>query len=78
MPQPIRNMITGELDIHVYDWVSLFQSLWFKHISNILKYHIFHIDASHPTVVFLKKYSTTTEISHSVLETATVVTHAAC
>lgn len=75
MSQPIRKTITGELDVHVYDWVSLFQLLGFKHILNILKYYVFRVGTSQSTVVFLKEYSTTTEVSHTVMET-TVVSHA--
>ena len=52
VPQPVRNTITGELEVHTYDWVSLFQSLRFKTIPNILQYHVFRVDASNPKVVF--------------------------
>ena len=70
VPQPVRNTITGELEVHTYDWVSLFH---FKTIPNILQYHVFRVDASNPKVAFLKEYSTEAEVSHAILETTTVV-----
>lgn len=73
VPQPVRNTITGELEVHTYDWVSLFQLLRFKTIPNILQYQVFRVDASNPKVVFLKEYSTEAEVSHAILETTTVV-----
>ena len=45
VPNPIRNTITGDLDVLVYDWVSFFRSLGFKTVPNILSYHVFHFDA---------------------------------
>lgn len=69
MPKPIRNIITGDLDVFVYDWVSFFHSLGFKTVPNILRYHVFRFDTTSPTVVYLREYSTEPEVSTTVLKT---------
>ena len=68
VPKPIRNTITGDLDVLVYDWVSFFRSLGFKTVPNILSYHVFHFDAHNPTVVYLREYSTESEVPTTILK----------
>lgn len=64
VPKPIRNTITGDLDVLVYDWVSFFPSLGFKTVPNIL---LFRFDATNPRVVYLREYSTEPEVPTTIL-----------
>ena len=68
VPKPTRSTFTGELEVHAYDWVAFFHSLEFRNIPNILHYHVFHFDASNSMVVFVREYSTESEVSINILK----------
>ncbi|SMN01906.1 hypothetical protein SPONL_198 [uncultured Candidatus Thioglobus sp.] len=68
MPMPVRNTITGELEVRVYDWVAFFHSLEFKTVPNILRYHVFRFDQANLQVVFVKEYSTESEVYVQILK----------
>ncbi len=68
IPKPTRNTTTHELEVHVYDWVEFFRSRDFQTIPNILRYHVFHLDASNLKVVYLREYSTEPEETVTILK----------
>ena len=52
IPQLMKNS-DGEHIVNCYDWVGYFESLAFRSIQKILKYHMFSCDI-HPGAIFVK------------------------
>ena len=58
----------GERIVNCYDWVGYFQSLGFRSIHQIFKYHMFCCDVQHPGAVFVKYFSDSDEMKVQVVK----------